>query len=81
MTDAELTRACLTRFGGSASAFAREIVVRDPRQVRRWLAGTSELPKAVRDFLTQYLLAPTPNPFTPTALGEGSTNSSPTGEP
>lgn len=55
MTDADLTRACLTRFGGSASAFAREVVVRDPRQVRRWLAGTSSLPVAVRAFLEHYL--------------------------
>ena len=31
----------------SASAFAREVLVREPRTLRRWLAGDSPIPMVV----------------------------------
>ena len=37
--------------GLTASDYARQILVRDPRTVRRWLAGDAPIPKSVRDYL------------------------------
>lgn len=51
MTDPELIRAAIDASGLSARRFAVDILVRDERTVRRWLAGDSPLPKAVRDRL------------------------------
>ena len=39
--------------GLSASAYARTILTRDPRTLRRWLAGDSPIPQAVVQFLTK----------------------------
>jgi hypothetical protein len=49
MTDPELIRAAIDASGLSARRFAVDILTRDERTVRRWLAGDSPLPKAVRD--------------------------------
>ncbi len=51
MTDRDLLARVITASGLSASAFARDTLIRDPRTVRRWLAGDSPIPKAVKDHL------------------------------
>ena len=51
MTDAELIRAAIDASGLSARRFAVEVLIRDERTIRRWLAGDSPLPKAVRAVL------------------------------
>ena len=50
MTDRELLRAAITASGLSARKFAKTVVVVgvNERTVRRWLAGDSPLPQAVR---------------------------------
>lgn len=49
MTDSELLRAVIEASGLSARRFAVQVLVRDERTVRRWLAGDSPIPKAVRE--------------------------------
>lgn len=44
-------RAAIVASGLSASAYARQVLIRAPRTVRRWLAGDSPIPQAVREFL------------------------------
>lgn len=44
-------RAAIVASGLSVSAYARQVLIRDPRTVRRWLAGDSPIPQSVRDFL------------------------------
>lgn len=46
----ELLRAAIDHSGLSNSAYARQVLVRDPRQLRRWLAG-QPIPEAVGRFL------------------------------
>jgi len=46
MTAAEL-RTVITASGFSASRWAREVVYREPRTVRRWLSGESPIPQSV----------------------------------
>ena len=46
-----LLREAVRTSGLSAQAYARKILMRNPRTVRRWLAGDSPIPEAVRDFL------------------------------
>lgn len=43
----EQLRSAIRASGLSASAFARDVLIRDPRTLRRWLAGQSPIPKAV----------------------------------
>ena len=50
MTDGELLRSAIDASGLSVRRFAREVLVRDPRTVFRWLAG-APLPRAVRELL------------------------------
>lgn len=45
--------------GLSTRAFAMEVLRRDGRTVRRWLAGNSPIPQLVLDFLED----PTPAPW------------------
>ncbi len=40
----DLLRAALARTGLSTEAYARDVLQRSPRVVRRWLAGTQALP-------------------------------------
>lgn len=47
-------RAAIDRSGLSASEYARTILTRDPRTVRRWLSGESPIPQAVCDYLDHY---------------------------
>lgn len=51
MTDSELLSAAIKQSGLSARRFAREIMLRDERTIRRWLAGDSPIPEAVMRFL------------------------------
>ena len=53
MTDAELLRAAITASGLSARKFAVQVLIRDERTVRRWIAGDSPIPKAVMDKLRE----------------------------
>lgn len=48
-----LLRSAIKRSGLSARKFATEILVRDERTVRRWLAGDAPIPDAVLRFLEQ----------------------------
>lgn len=51
VTPVEQLRAAIQASGLSASAYARNILIRDPRTVRRWLAGDAPIPKSVLDYL------------------------------
>ncbi len=51
MRDADLLRRAIEASGLSARRFATEILLRDERTVRRWLAGDSPIPDAVMEFL------------------------------
>lgn len=48
MTDADSLRRAIEASGLSARRFAREVLIRDERTVRRWLAGDSPIPEPVR---------------------------------
>lgn len=50
-TTQALLRAAIKASGLSATAYARQVLIRNPRTVRRWLAGDSPIPEAVREFL------------------------------
>lgn len=62
LRDAELLRRAIEATGLSARRFAVEVLVRDERTVRRWLAGDSPIPHAVRDRLTAIVTPPAPAP-------------------
>jgi Arc/MetJ family transcription regulator len=47
VTDADLLRAAIEASGLSARRFAVEVLIRDERTVRRWLAGDSPIPAVV----------------------------------
>lgn len=51
MTPIETLKRAILDSGLSSSAYAREVLVRDPRSLRRWLAGHSPIPKAVLEYL------------------------------
>lgn len=51
MTDADLLRSVIEASGLSARRFAREVLIRDERTIRRWLAGDSPMPEPVRSLL------------------------------
>jgi hypothetical protein len=48
-----LLRAAIERSGLSSSEYARAVLIRDPRSVRRWLAGELQIPRAVLDRLKE----------------------------
>lgn len=48
MTDTELLSAAIKASGLSVRRFAREVLIRDPRTVWRWLADENGLPAVVR---------------------------------
>ena len=52
-----LLRFAILRSGLSARAFARDVLWRDERTVRRWLSGESPVPKVVADRLREELKA------------------------
>lgn len=51
MTDPELLAQAIAASGLSQRRFAVEVLMRDERTVRRWLAGDRPIPAAVRRFL------------------------------
>ncbi len=46
--------------GLKTGAFAREVLVREPRTVRRWLTGESPIPNRVLQWLQEPKAAPWP---------------------
>lgn len=52
-TDSDLLRKRIEASGLSARRFAREVLLRDERTVRRWLAGDSPIPEPVMAFLRE----------------------------
>lgn len=61
MTNAEIQALALTRLraaiaasGLSAVIYARTVLIRDPRTVRRWLAGDSPIPESVIQYLERH---------------------------
>ena len=55
MTDRELVEQAIKRSGLSARAFARDVLWRDERTVRRWISGESPVPKVVADRLREQI--------------------------
>ena len=57
--------AAIRASGMTAATYARSVLIRDPRTVRRWLAGDSPIPAAVLALLARAGAAPAPVPPTP----------------
>lgn len=60
MSDRELISAAVAASGLTVSAFARDVLTRDPRTVFRWLQGPTEtqengLPESVRERLELFV--------------------------
>lgn len=55
----ELLEQRIEESGLRTSAFARDVLIREPRTVRRWLAGDSPIPNRVKEWLED----PTPAPW------------------
>lgn len=53
IADIRLLRRAIHRSGLSSRRYAREVLMRDERTVRRWLAGDSPVPSAVVELLRQ----------------------------
>jgi hypothetical protein len=53
MSPAELLRARIQQSGLSTGQYAKTVLVRDERTVRRWLAGDQDIPAAVLEFLKE----------------------------
>ena len=49
--DMALIRAAITASGLSTRRFATEVLIREERTIRRWLAGHAPIPKQVRIYL------------------------------
>jgi hypothetical protein len=49
--DSDVLRSAIEASGLSARRFAVEVLLRDERTIRRWLAGDSPIPQVVLDFL------------------------------
>lgn len=56
----QLLRARLEESGLSSTQFAKRCLMREPRTVRRWLAGDSPLPNLIVDWLVKPLPSPWP---------------------
>ncbi len=56
----ELLEKRIQASGLSSSRFAVEVLVRDPRTVRRWIAGDAPIPRRVLDWLEDPKAAPWP---------------------
>lgn len=50
-----LLERAITASGLTASEFARQVLARDPRTVRRWRNDRGPMPLAVTDFLLDYV--------------------------
>jgi hypothetical protein len=53
VSNIEILRTAIERSGLPARVFARDILLRDERTIRRWLAGDSPIPQAVIEWLEQ----------------------------
>jgi hypothetical protein len=53
VTDAELLRLAILKSGLTVNRFAAEIMSRDERTIRRWLAG-QPIPQAAKQWLENY---------------------------
>ena len=53
MTDRDRLARVIAASGLSAVKYAREVLLRDPRTIRRWLAGDSPIPREVLAFLAK----------------------------
>lgn len=51
-------RTLIERSGLSASAFARDVLIREPRTIRRWLAGDSPIPTVVVEWIEAEVMRP-----------------------
>ena len=67
MAPAEMLRRVIEASGMSARGFARDVLLRDERTVRRWLAGDSPIPEPVVAKLDEWLLMGRTAPADPTA--------------
>ena len=54
MTDQELLKLAIAKSGLSVRQFARQIVGREDRTIRRWIKG-QPIPKAAKQWLEQYI--------------------------
>jgi hypothetical protein len=54
VSDTQLLEKAIEASGLSARRFAVEVLIRDERTIRRWLAGDAPMPKPVRDYLVSY---------------------------
>lgn len=63
MSDRAQLLAAIRASGMTAATYARSVLIREPRTVRRWLAGQAPIPQAVREFLAR--TATTPEDLTP----------------
>lgn len=61
LTDIELLERAIAKSGLSARRFAVEVLTRDERTIRRWLAGDRPIPQVVRKKLLELLGEP-PDP-------------------
>lgn len=59
--DVTLLRLALERSGLSTGAFAEDVLIRDPRTVRRWLEGSEHLPPVVVKKLRALVARAEPN--------------------
>ncbi len=50
-SDSDLLARAIQASGLSTRQFAKQVLIRDPGTVRRWLAGTLEIPTIVREHL------------------------------
>ena len=57
---AELLSFRIDESGLSARQFAIQVMRRDERTIRRWIAGDSPIPQVVEDFLLEPTRAPWP---------------------
>jgi len=57
MGNAERLRRVIEASGLSARRFAREVLLRDERTVRRWLAGDSPIPEPVAAKLKEWFIS------------------------
>lgn len=49
----ELLRSAIVRSGLSAQRYALDVLIRDPRTVRRWVSGESPIPRVVERYLVR----------------------------
>jgi transcriptional regulator with XRE-family HTH domain len=54
MTGRAQLRRAIRASGLSRAAFAKTVLLRSPRTLRRWLKGEYEIPPTVRNFLAIY---------------------------